>query len=124
MNRIKVKDIPALRDRITAEQNGLCWICEIQLSEVKACLDHDHETGRIRGVLCQNCNGIEGKVRNLANRGKRERTRYDFITKILSYWNHNSSVQRDEFHPMHRTDDEKRLRRNKKARLRRAKNKA
>lgn len=122
--RIKVKDIPALRDRIVAEQNGLCWICEVELSQVKACLDHDHDTGRIRGVLCQNCNGIEGKVRNLANRGKRGRTRYEFISKILSYWNHNSAVQRQELHPTHKTEDEKRLRRNKKARERRAKNKA
>jgi hypothetical protein len=117
--RLKSKDIPVLRDRIIAEQGGKCWICEIDLSTVKACLDHDHFTGRIRSVLCQNCNGIEGKIKNLSNRGKRDKTRYDFLNKILSYWNFHSANQRQEFHPTHKTEDEKRLRRNKKARERR-----
>lgn len=117
--RIKNKDIPALRDKLIAEQNGLCWICEIDLKTVMACLDHDHRSGAIRGVLCQNCNGIEGKISNLANRGKRDKTRYDFVNKILSYWNHFSACQRNEIHPTHKTEDEKRERRNKKARERR-----
>jgi hypothetical protein len=121
--RLKAKDIDSLRRKISLEQNNKCWICEIDLSSVKACLDHDHFTGRIRSVLCQNCNGIEGKIKNLSNRGKRDKTRYDFVNKILSYWNFHSAHQREEIHPSHRTEDEKRLIRNKKARLRRKKKK-
>ena len=119
--RLKAKDISGFRDKVILQQDGKCWLCEIDLKTVTPCLDHDHETGRIRGVLCQNCNGIEGKIKNLARRGKRERTSYEFVNKVLSYWNHFSALQRPEFHPTHKTADEKRLRRNKKARDRRKK---
>jgi hypothetical protein len=119
--RLKPKQISLFREKVILEQGGKCWLCEIDLKTVVPCLDHDHETGRIRGVLCQNCNGIEGKIKNLARRAKREKTNYDFVNKILSYWNHFSALQRPELHPTHKTEDEKRLRRNKKARERRKK---
>jgi hypothetical protein len=119
--RIKTKDIPVLREKIIAEQGGKCWLCDIDLKLVVPCLDHNHETGHIRGVLCGNCNGIEGKITNLARRAKRDKTKYDFVAKMLSYWNHFSACQRNEIHPTHKTPDEKRLRRNKKARERRKK---
>lgn len=108
-----------MRDRIAAEQGGKCWLCDVDLTKVIPCLDHNHETGFIRGVLCQNCNGIEGKINNLARRAKRDKTKYDFVNRVLSYWNHFSAYQRKEIHPTHRTQDEKRVLRNKKARQRR-----
>ncbi len=119
--RIKNSEIPALREKIIAEQQGKCWLCDIDLKIVVPCLDHDHETGFIRGVLCGNCNGIEGKIHNLARRAKRDKTKYHFISRMLEYWNLHSSTPRKEIHPTHKTPDEKRLRRNKKARERRKK---
>lgn len=119
--RIKTADIPDWRAKIIIEQGGKCWICEIDLSEAVACLDHDHETGRVRGVLCNNCNGIEGKVSNLARRGKRDKTKRQFVEKILSYW---VAQQKELIHPSHKTSDEKRLLRNKRARLRKKKKQA
>lgn len=119
--KLKVKDIPALRDKIALSQNGFCWLCKIDLRCVTACLDHDHETGLIRGVLCQNCNGIEGKINNLARRAKRQGTKAKFITSVLAYWNCFEEAARMEIHPTHKTPDEKRLRRNKKAKERRKK---
>jgi hypothetical protein len=119
--KLKVKDIPVLRDRLIKEQDGKCLLCAIDLNTVVACLDHDHETGLIRGVLCQNCNGIEGKITNLARRAKRDGTKFGFVKSLLKYWDGFACSPRKEIHPNHRTPDEKRLRRNKKARARRKK---
>jgi formate dehydrogenase maturation protein FdhE len=36
------------------EQRGVCAICG--LPPKKACVDHNKDTGQIRGVLCHSCN--------------------------------------------------------------------
>lgn len=119
--RIKNSDIPALREKIISEQQGKCCLCDIDLKLVVPCLDHDHETGFIRGVLCGNCNGIEGKIHNLVRRAKRQMSKVDFLNRVIVYWVENTLKPRNEIHPTHKTPDEKRLRRNKKARERRRK---
>lgn len=49
-------------DTMFAAQAGKCAICRqpetaTRLGKVrKLCVDHDHETGRIRGLLCSDCN--------------------------------------------------------------------
>jgi hypothetical protein len=46
-------------DRMYADQNGLCCICgrpETSLAHQYMCIDHDHDTGQVRGLLCQTCN--------------------------------------------------------------------
>jgi len=41
-----------------AEQNGCCMICGLHESEIKTRLhiDHNHETGKLRALLCPACN--------------------------------------------------------------------
>jgi hypothetical protein len=41
-----------------AFQNGSCALCGKHQSELRYSLaaDHHHDTGRVRGLLCQNCN--------------------------------------------------------------------
>lgn len=41
-----------LWDKLLASQGGLCKLCERPASVV----DHCHETGRVRGLLCNACN--------------------------------------------------------------------
>lgn len=43
----------ALSDMLAA-QGGVCAICA-QVPQ-RPCIDHDHETGRVRGMLCHPCN--------------------------------------------------------------------
>jgi len=45
-------------NKLFQEQNGCCAICGKHQSELKKSLgvDHDHTTGKIRGLLCVKCN--------------------------------------------------------------------
>ena len=43
-------------DRLYSDQEGKCAICGIPKSPEELELDHDHVTGRPRGLLCKNCN--------------------------------------------------------------------
>ena len=45
-------------DNMVAAQKGCCAICGRHQTEFRKLLavDHDHETGKIRGLLCVSCN--------------------------------------------------------------------
>ena len=47
--------------QLIRDQNGLCAVCgENPAKEV----DHDHRTGKVRGILCPSCNGGLGAFRD------------------------------------------------------------
>lgn len=49
-------------ERLVKAQGGGCAICKKPCSSGrKLAVDHDHKTGRIRGLLCSNCNLGLGK---------------------------------------------------------------
>lgn len=60
------KSIEKERDRILAEQNGLCALLGEPV--IDPCLDHDHYDGKCRGVLSSVVNMWEGKVHELWGR--------------------------------------------------------
>ena len=46
-------------DRMLEDQGGRCAICRTNDpggSGSRFAVDHDHKTGKVRGLLCQNCN--------------------------------------------------------------------
>lgn len=54
-------------DKMVEEQSGLCAICAESPSEAnghrhkhRLHIDHDHKTGKVRGLLCNNCNAALG----------------------------------------------------------------
>lgn len=61
-------------DAIVAGQGGHCALCP---SKNRLCVDHDHKTGRIRGVLCTVCN------RAIAALGDSE----EGLRRALAYFN-------------------------------------
>lgn len=38
------------------KQNGCCLLCQKPIPYKQICVDHNHETGKIRGLLCSGCN--------------------------------------------------------------------
>lgn len=52
-------------DRMLTEQDGLCAVCHQPPSEGVRWLhvDHCHDTGKVRGLLCQKCNVALGMLR-------------------------------------------------------------
>lgn len=47
---------PADVQAIIDAQHGVCVGCRRGLVSVKACVDHCHSTGVVRGILCNDCN--------------------------------------------------------------------
>lgn len=50
-------------DRLLAQQGGRCAICKepsgggrSKPHHKRLCVDHDHDSGRVRGLLCDSCN--------------------------------------------------------------------
>ena len=48
-------------DEMLLEQSGKCAICG---GDVDLEIDHDHETGKVRGLLCGNCNKALGLIKD------------------------------------------------------------
>ena len=52
-------------DQMFAEQDGLCAICFQPPTEGRRmAVDHNHETGKVRGLLCLRCNLAIGNLRD------------------------------------------------------------
>src|SRR5690348_15420709 len=53
------------RDKLFESQNFKCAVCNrIQITNIEAFhIDHNHSTGKIRGILCHHCNLALGLLR-------------------------------------------------------------
>ena len=122
MTKIKAADVARIRSALLDKQKHLCPLCEGSMKGTKGkkpALDHDHTRGHIRDVLCLNCNGIEGKVYNLARRcGSGQELRW--IKNLTAYWEKHQTSQHGLIHHTHKTPLEKKLIANTKARKKRA----
>jgi hypothetical protein len=70
--------------RLYAAQGGACALCgAIRPARGPGCLqvDHDHETGERRGLLCKGCNGALGSV----ERDARTRRDSGWLSRAVAY---------------------------------------
>lgn len=47
---------PGMFNTMLEEQDGGCAICGRESQKGNLHVDHDHDTGKVRGLLCRNCN--------------------------------------------------------------------
>ena len=96
---------------------GRCALCSKPIKS--PCADHDHATGIMRDAICRSCNSGLGQVERAVSRfGIPDIAA--FLAGALRYMQKHSSPQTEYLHPSHKSEEEKRDARNKKARLRRA----
>lgn len=65
-------------DEILFRQNGVCVICGNKQNHGRKknlCVDHNHETGAVRGLLCDSCNRAIGLVKDSVEK----------LQKMISY---------------------------------------
>ncbi len=53
-------------DGLWEDNQGRCGVCfrSFNGTTVRYAVDHDHETGTVRGLLCRNCNTALGMMRD------------------------------------------------------------
>lgn len=73
--RVKYGLTNAEYDKLLAEYGYACAIC---FGDDVLCVDHCHETGRVRGILCVRCNSGIGFLRDSAELVKRAA---EYLTK-------------------------------------------
>lgn len=119
MTRLTAAQIKPVKIRLLAEQGGVCAICKQPCAPVTAVLDHDHRTGAVRAALHRGCNSLLGKLENNAARyGVKDIG--TFTNGVAAYLRMHMTNITGYLHPTHKTEEEKRVRRNTKARVRRA----
>lgn len=116
--KIKQSEVSAVKKERMALQGFRCPLCSKDLRTVKSInvvLDHDHTTGLVRDALCRGCNGAEGKIKRLAETyGKT--SCLVFLTNLLTYWKKHKDNKSEYIYYNHKTAEEKRALRNKRAR--------
>jgi hypothetical protein len=65
-------------DELLATQEGHCALCE---SNSRLHIDHDHLSGRVRGILCWKCNTALGKLGDTA----------EAIERVAAYLGNNGA---------------------------------
>lgn len=121
MHKLKASEVAGYRAQMMVAQAGHCRLCgeRIEGSE-QPVLDHDHKTGHVRGVLHRGCNAMLGHIENnrprhALNGGRLRR----FLLAVFEYIHADHTDK--PLHPTHKTADEKRILKNKRARAARAK---
>lgn len=53
-------------EALSQKQGGVCAVCKQppKFPKTRLCVDHDHETGRVRGLLCNECNVALGAAKD------------------------------------------------------------
>jgi hypothetical protein len=122
IRQLKTNEVASILSQMVKKQDNKCAICGQYFTQRDyAVLDHSHDTGFIRGALHNSCNGTEGKIKVRAKFGHSGVSSENYLIGLGKYLEQHKTPRWNFIHPLHLSDDEKRLVRNKKARVTRAK---
>jgi len=110
--------------KLYKEQGNVCAVCKEPIDftiKGEGVLDHDHETGEVRGTLHRWCNGQLGKVEGAAIRAKRNGSHKTWLANAVEFIH---KAETGLMYPSHKTEAEKREAKNLAERKRRAADKA
>lgn len=126
MQRLKASEVAQARQDLYKLQGFRCLLCGQPIAPDEQVLDHDHTTGEVRGVLHRGCNAMLGHIENNRPRHRLVDVRKfaAFLSNVLPYIAYNLGPRTGMIYPTHKTEEEKRLLRNKRARQKRAKEKS
>lgn len=124
VTKLKAKEVPEYKKMLMQLQGNKCPLCGgslLAVTAVNRVLDHDHETGFCRAVVCRGCNGAEGKILGvISGYGKAGNNRYfqiQWLKNLLAYWTLHQVPQTDKLYHLHKSAAELREAKNRKARL-------
>lgn len=99
--QLKYSDISTIREKLLKDQQFKCAICGKDIeNDSNITLDHQHKitknqiigeggAGLVRGVLCRDCNSIEGKITNALKRYKNisnTAEKISFLYQLIEYY--------------------------------------
>lgn len=122
VRQITVSQVAGVLQQLVVRQARQCAICSKPFTQRDyAVLDHDHDSGYIRGAIHNSCNGAEGRVKTKAYLGHKGVSAYTYLIGLGKYLEHHSMPKVNLIHPSHMTEEQKRVARNNKAKIARAK---
>jgi hypothetical protein len=117
VRKLTHSQIKEVRDQMLVAQRGKCALCRLPMTPRQiVVLDHDHATGAVRAALHHSCNALLGKVENNAGRFGVAGHLIEWCMGLGAYLQAHKTNITGMIHPTHLTEDEKRVKKNEKAR--------
>ena len=122
VRKLKSSETAGVLKQLVSKQGNVCGVCKQPFTKRDyAVLDHCHKTGFIRGALHNSCNGAEGRIKSKAQMGHSGVSPTDYVIGLGSYLDYHKKIRFPLIMHNHLNEDEKRLKKNAKARRTRAK---
>ncbi|MCK5923836.1 MAG: hypothetical protein KAG66_23075 [Methylococcales bacterium] len=91
VRHLKKSELKTIRLQLLERQNHACSICRNVLAAKDSVMDHDHDTGVVRGIVHRSCNRSEGYALQLTRFMKLTRSKFTALRNILDYWERTDS---------------------------------
>jgi hypothetical protein len=124
---IKIKSSKKAKDEFKSmqlkEQGHRCPLTGRHITMQTGVIDHDHTTGHIRAILTNGVNRAEGQINGALTKWAGMQTKKEKIDFLRALANYYEAKPLPFIYPTHKTDSEKRILKNKRARAAYAKSK-